>query len=124
MTARELGKLGENAAAYHLSAKGYETVERNRHSRYGEVDIIARGHGYIVFAEVKLRTAGAMVGGLEAVDRRKMTKLIKTACLWLAENPCELQPRFDVLAVTPCGSGFTVEHIENAFGAEACDEIF
>ncbi len=124
MNAREKGLLGESAAADYLRGKGYDIIERNYHSRSGEIDIIASGHGYIVFAEVKLRAERALVSGLEAVDARKMRRIYKTACRWLQEHPSELQPRFDVIQITRSESGFAFEHIEHAFGAEVCDEIF
>lgn len=124
MTTLERGQLGENAAAEYLISKGYEIVMRNYHCRWGEIDIIARGYGYIVFAEVKLRAAGAMVSGLEAVDIRKMRKIFKTACKWLSDNPADEQPRFDVIELTGRGERFDLEHIENAFGAEVCNEVF
>ncbi len=124
MTAKERGRLGEDLAAVHLESIGFEIVERNYHSRSGEIDIIARGDGYIIFAEVKLRAAGTMVSGLEAVDIAKMRRIYKTACKWLTVNPVDLQPRFDVLELTETREGFDLTHIENAFGAEVCDEIF
>lgn len=124
MTAREKGQQGEKAAAEYLRGRGYDIIEKNYHSRSGEIDIIASGHGYIVFAEVKLRAEGALVSGFEAVDGRKMRRIYKTACRWLQEQPSELQPRFDVIQVTESEGGFAFEHIENAFGAEVCDEIF
>ena len=124
MTPQELGRAGEDAAANYLISKGFEIVGRNYHSRSGEIDIIASGCGYIVFAEVKLRKKGATVSGLEAVDVRKMRRIYKTACQWLNRNPCDLQPRFDVIEVTAGSDCFDLTHIENAFGAEVCDEIF
>lgn len=124
MTARRKGQQGEELAAEYLVQKGYTIVARNYHSRSGEIDIIAAGHGYIVFAEVKLRAPGSMVGSLEAVDMAKMRKLYKTACRWLCEHPSEAQPRFDVIGITDGPEGFDFTHIENAFGAEVCDEIF
>lgn len=124
MTRRERGQQGEDLAARHLTGAGYEVICRNYHIRGGEIDIIARGHGYIVFAEVKLRAEGAQVSGLEAVDAAKMRRIYKTAVKWLCENPCDDQPRFDVVEITTKPDGFTLTHIENAFGAEVCDEIF
>ena len=124
MTTRERGQQGETAAADYLVSKGYDIVSRNYHCRLGEIDIIARGHGYIVFAEVKLRAANAMVSGLEAVDLRKMRKIFKTACKWLSDHPVDLQPRFDVIELTARGEHFDLTHIENAFGAEVCNEVF
>ncbi|MBE6759518.1 MAG: YraN family protein [Ruminococcaceae bacterium] len=124
MTAQERGRLGEDFAADYLAGKGYEIISRNYHCRWGEIDIIARGHGYIVFVEVKLRAPNAMVSGLEAVDIRKMRKIFKSACKWLCDNPSDQQPRFDVIALTGRKAPFDLEHIENAFGAEVCNEFF
>ncbi len=124
MTRHERGQLGEDFAARQLADAGYDILQRNYRIRGGEIDIIARGHGYIVFAEVKLRTENAMVSGLDAVDIAKMRRIYKTAVKWLLEHPCDDQPRFDVMEITEKSDGFTLTHIENAFGAEVCDEIF
>ena len=124
MTKLERGRLGEDTAAQHLEAEGFEIIARNYRIRGGEIDIIATGHGYIVFAEVKLRAQNAMVSGLEAVDAAKMRRICKTAFRWLYEHPVELQPRFDVIELSERTGGFDLTHIENAFGAEVCDEVF
>ena len=124
MSTRERGIAGEDAATVYLSEKGYTIIERNFHSRWGEIDIIAARSGYIVFAEVKLRAKGAMVSGMEAVNRTNMRKIYKTALRWLYLHPVDAQPRFDVIEITDTGSGFDFTHIENAFGAEVCNEIF
>ncbi|MEA2423669.1 MAG: hypothetical protein QOH13_79, partial [Thermoleophilaceae bacterium] len=39
------GAAGEQAAAEMLSALGYEIVERNFRTRYGELDIVAADDG-------------------------------------------------------------------------------
>lgn len=124
MTARERGQQGENAAGEFLIRKGYTIVTKNYHSRSGEIDIIATGYGYIVFVEVKLRMQNAMVSGLEAVNRTKMRRIYKTACRWLYQHPVNAQPRFDVIEITDTPDGFDFAHIESAFGAEVCNEIF
>lgn len=124
MSVREKGRQGEQLASGFLARKGFDIIARNYHSRSGEIDIIAAGHGYIVFAEVKLRTKGAMVSGLEAVNLSKMRKIYKTACKWLYEHPTDAQPRFDVIEIIESEKGFDFTHIENAFGAEVCNEIF
>lgn len=124
MSAREQGQRGESAATSFLERKGFDIISRNFHSRWGEIDIIASGHGYIVFAEVKLRAENAMVSGLDAVNLTKMRRIYKTAVRWLCENPVDAQPRFDVIEITDTPQGLDFTHIENAFGAEVCNEIF
>ncbi len=114
----ETGKLGEDYAAELLREKGYRILERNYHSRFGEIDIIAENSEYIVFAEVKTRDENFAVSPLEAVTKGKQKKLGKTALLYLQSHPTPLQPRFDVIAIVTAGGDFTVksaDHIQNAF---------
>ena len=112
------GKIGEDYAADMLIQKGYQIIERNYHSRFGEIDIIAQNNNYIVFAEVKTRDENYLVSPLEAVTVGKQKKLYKTALLYLQSHPTKLQPRFDVIGITTKNDNFTVkslEYIENAF---------
>lgn len=114
--AQSIGKRGEQAAAAYLEQKGFRVLERNFHSPYGEVDIIAENGQYIIFVEVKTRKPGSMVEGIEAVDAAKREKLAKTAQLYLQKSPCGLQPRFDVIQVTPTGeSRCRIEQLAGAF---------
>lgn len=46
-------KEAEEAAARFLKRKGYRIIERNYRTRFGEIDIVARYDGYLVFVEVK-----------------------------------------------------------------------
>ena len=48
-----LGPAGEQLAADHLARVGYEIVERNYSTRWGELDIVARLDGTLAFCEVK-----------------------------------------------------------------------
>ena len=52
----------------------------------------------------------------EFVTEAKQRRLASTAALWLAQNPTEKQPRFDVIEVY-CADGVvhSINHIENAF---------
>ncbi len=112
------GKIGEDCATDLLLKKGYEIIERNYHSRFGEVDIIAQNSSYIIFVEVKTRDENYSVSPLEAVTVSKQRKLYKTALLYLQSHATPLQPRFDVIGITTTSNHYTiksVEHIENAF---------
>ncbi len=109
------GPLGEQIAADYLRAAGYEIVRRNYRTRFGEIDIVAADSRFLVFAEVRTREAGALVGPLESVTPAKRRRLVKTALLYLQKFPTVLQPRFDVIGITLEGPQHTVQHIENAF---------
>ena len=98
--AQRVGRAGEDYTAGWLRRQGYRILARNWRCRQGEVDIIAQTGETVAFVEVKARRPGAMVSPLEAVDRRKQKKLVMAATNWLSATGSDLQPRFDVAAVT------------------------
>lgn len=115
---QHIGDAGEAAALAFLQQQGYELVARNFHSRYGEIDLIVKNTEELVFVEVKTRRDTALSRPASFVDQRKQQKLIKTALVFLGENPPDLQPRFDVIEVINSPGGVRVEHLKNAFWAE------
>ena len=115
--AENTGRIGEDYTAEWLQNHGYRVIERNYHSRFGEIDIIAENSQYIVFVEVKTREQGAMVSALESVTKNKQKKLMLTAQLFIMKSSATLQPRFDVAAVTTLhGEPMGLQYFENAFG--------
>lgn len=98
--AQRTGKAGEDYTAAWLARQGYEILARNWRCRWGEADLIARKGNTAAFVEVKTRAPGSMTAPLEAVDRRKQGRLLRTAEAWLAQRGGDLQPRLDVAAVT------------------------
>lgn len=116
--AQIIGKHGEDIASGYLTKKGLNVILRNFHTRYGEIDIIARDSQYIIFAEVKTRNEFAVSVPSEWVDKQKQKKLMMTAALYLQNNPTDLQPRFDVIEVVLAKGSqelVSINHIENAF---------
>ncbi|HEX3038437.1 MAG TPA: YraN family protein [Oscillospiraceae bacterium] len=112
------GKIGEEFTAKLLKEKGYQIVDTNYHSRYGEIDIIAQDAKYIVFVEVKTREENSMINPLEAVTSSKQKKIIKTALLYLQSHKTDLQPRFDVAGLVTNANDMSirsVNYITNAF---------
>ncbi len=96
--ALERGKRAEAQAADFLRSCGYQIVAENYRWRGGEIDLIAREGGYLVFVEVKARSSEAFGLPEEFIDRSKRQKLIRTAQKYLAEHPTALDVRFDVVA--------------------------
>jgi len=83
----------------------------------GEIDLIARLGKTLIFAEVKTRRSNAFGTPQEAVGATKQRQIIRTAQWYLGNGKGRgLQPRFDVIAVTPGPNGAVVEHIPDAFG--------
>ena len=116
---RLLGRWGEALAADWLRARGCRVLEANWRCRFGEIDLIVREGGFLCFVEVKLRKSAAYGQAGEFVDRRKQERLRTSAELYLAQNPTQPQPRFDVVEVyAPQGRETKlpeIRRVENAF---------
>jgi putative endonuclease len=113
------GAWGEAIAAEYLRKKRYQIVASGFHSRFGEIDLIAKNRKYLVFVEVKLRKSADFAQAREFVDFRKQEKLRTTAAVYLSEKTTNLQPRFDVIEIYAPEGTQTVSpeiyHMEDAF---------
>lgn len=115
---RQTGARGEEAASRHLVRKGFQIVERNYRSGRGEIDLIARKAGLLVFVEVKTGREGQFGPPETWVDAHKQKQIIQTARAYLQEHPAQdTDFRFDVVAID--AQQGTTKHIEGAFRAEA-----
>ena len=114
-----LGAWGEEKAARFLTERGYTILERNFHSRYGEIDLIAEDGEFLVFVEVKLRASTSHGLPEETVTPKKQEKLRLTAETYLQTHETDKQPRFDVVSLYAKDGMEThplpVRHIKNAF---------
>ena len=72
---RRFGFAAEERVANFLRQKGFEIVERNFASKFGEIDIIAKRDGVIHFIEVK---ASRRYERIERITPAKMRKIFKT----------------------------------------------
>ena len=117
MTTTELGGRGERIAAAYLTRAGLRVLDRNWRCREGELDIVAREAGALVFCEVKTRRGTGYGQPVEAVGRVKQRRLRTLAQRWLAaheEHAPEL--RFDVVGVLVLPSRpALVTHLRAAF---------
>jgi putative endonuclease len=96
----ELGALGERLAAAHLTDAGLRLLDRNWRCREGELDIVARDDGALVFCEVKTRRGTGYGHPAESVTPAKQRRIRLLAQRWLAahdEHAPEI--RFDVVGV-------------------------
>ncbi|AZZ55350.1 MULTISPECIES: YraN family protein [Rathayibacter] len=82
----ELGRRGEEIAAAHLEAHGFEILDRNWRVREGELDIIAREGAALVVIEVKTRSSTRFGLPVEAITRAKAQRLRRLAYAWANEH--------------------------------------
>ncbi|CAN5897570.1 YraN family protein [soil metagenome] len=100
----------------YLTGQGYELVERNYRTRYGEIDLVLRQKNTLVFVEVKLRTGTGYGDPLESVTPRKQDQVRAVAEQYLDEvEPQFTDLRFDVVGIIVGNGKSTVSHVENAF---------
>lgn len=98
---RAVGQRGEAEAARFLRKQGFVILDQNVRSRLGEIDLVAREGGTVVFVEVKARRAGPSDPPEAAVTPRKQARLGRLALGYLkAKGLVEIHCRFDVVAVT------------------------
>jgi putative endonuclease len=115
---QSLGKTGEELACAELVRRGYAILERRYRSRHGEIDIIARSGGTLVFIEVKARSGHEFGDGGAAVTRWKQRRIVRMAEEFLARRRIVDQAcRFDVVTVDISGERPRIEVYPHAFTA-------
>jgi putative endonuclease len=101
----QLGQSGEAAAVEHLKRAGYQILERNLRTRYGELDIIARDGQCLVFVEVRTRRSRSMVPE-ESITTAKKQRLARLGMRYLQDHAQEdADWRIDVIAIEEDASG-------------------
>lgn len=99
------GKVGELFAEDFLISLNYKIVNKNFHTRFGEIDIIAidlnKQNKPLVFIEVKTRTSDLFGLPQESIDYRKRAKMLKTAIHFINSSTENLPHiwRMDAIAV-------------------------
>ena len=115
-----LGAAGEQLAAEHLQRRGFQIVERNYRTRWGELDIVAFDGETLAFCEVKTRRLNTHGGPFEGFRAPQRKRLRKMAGAWMIEHtdrPYAELVRFDAIGVTIDATGklVSVDHLEGAF---------
>jgi putative endonuclease len=120
---QRIGHAAEELVADRLARSGWEIVERNARTRFGELDIVARDGRTLVFVEVKAGRAGSAYGPerpVLGVNHRKQRRVRRLATAWMGERrdaPYYTEIRFDAIGVTfdRADCAVDVEHIKGAF---------
>ncbi len=117
----KFGKIGEALACAYLKKLGYAILSRNYRTKMGEIDIVAREGGCLVFVEVKTRQSDVYGMPEESINTKKMNKLTRLAQLYISNKRLhEMTARFDVVSVLMPGifGKKTIRLIKNAFAAK------
>lgn len=109
--AERSGRDAEDRAAAWLEEQGWAILARRRKTPVGEIDLIARHEGAVVFVEVKWRKSAA---GLDmAIDEFRLRRVAAAAEAVAHEYARDGEDmRIDVLLLAP---GEFPRHIVNAW---------
>lgn len=107
------GYDAETAALAFLRAQGLALVARQWRCRFGEIDLIMRDGGVLVFVEVRQRKPSHFGGALESLSAEKMRRVQRAAELYLAQHAEQGACRLDAVLIDAKGG---VQWIRNVSG--------
>ena len=117
---QSLGRRGEDLACAELEKRGYVILERRFRTRCGELDIVARDSGVLVFIEVKARSGSNFGTPLESVTWKKRRRLSQMAAAYLCHKRlANVACRFDVISVNETAGAPTIELVRGAFDMQS-----
>ncbi len=97
---KSIGRLGEELAERFLQRKGYTIIEKNFHTRFGEIDIVARQNSAFIFVEVKTRTSTFFGSPEESITPYKQERWKKSVWVYCqTKNLHHKHLQFDVIAI-------------------------
>ena len=114
---QKFGEKSESIAARYLETKmGYKILEKNFRTKIGEIDIIAKDGGTLVFVEVKARRSSFYGNPKYAITFKKQKKISMAALYYLKTRKLSnTKARFDVVAINFSKKLPEIEIIKNAF---------
>lgn len=96
---RAKGNVAEQKACEYLQKLGYVIVEQNFYAKMGEIDIIAFKDNVYHFVEVK--SGDDYEKAIQNITPSKLSKVLRTAALYLQKNYLSNDYMFDAVVVTP-----------------------
>jgi len=99
LSAKSRGNVGEDLAAGFLQGKGYEIMQRNFFVRGGEIDIIAKKNGILVFVEVKTRWTQKFGAAADSLTSAKKRKLRRAIAIYLGTQQATCGIRADLISI-------------------------
>jgi len=96
MNTREIGNIAEDRAARFLENNGYEIIDRNFYTKFGEIDIIAKKDNVLHFIEVK---SGKNFKSIYNITPIKMKRIIKSIQVYLQKNKVNTVYQIDAITI-------------------------
>lgn len=109
------GSQGEDTAAKFLRENGYQIIDQNNSTKFGELDIIATKNNILIFVEVKFKQTEDYGTPEEMIGKNKLNQVRRTAEFYLLTNP-DIAKQFDkyqIDAVCIVEDSNRISHYEN-----------
>jgi len=91
-----IGLKAETQAVEYLKNNGYSIHERNFHSRFGEIDIVAKKGDILHFVEVKYSKD---YDALTRITAKKLQRIIKTIDYYIYKKDIDSDYQIDAIIV-------------------------
>ena len=116
LTNKEIGAWGEKVAVNYLKTHNVKIIDRNIKTNYGEIDILGKKDGVLIFFEVKTRLTEIFGYPEVAVNYKKQEHMKNSALDFIQSNQdIDMDWRIDVIAVNIDNKNKTkIYWIENA----------
>lgn len=95
----EQGQLGENQARKYLEQQGLTFVDQNVRYPFGEIDLIMQQGKEVIFVEVKYRSKSHFGGAVNALSKKQIQRLRRSAEHYMQVNKMDVICRFDLIAI-------------------------
>lgn len=114
---KTVGNFGEMLVTTYLENLGYDILDRNFFTRYGEIDIIAKDKEEYVFIEVKTRTSFKYGSPAEAINVTKRIHIQNASKVYIYVNKLENKAiRYDIVEVCFITKNkYYINHLRNNF---------
>jgi putative endonuclease len=114
MTSYQSGLAAEESVVRFYQQKGHQIAARRWRSKAGEIDLIARKDGNVIFVEVK--KSRSFDAAAHMLNPRQIARIYNSAAVFLDGEPAgqDSEARFDVALVDGRGA---ISIVENAICA-------
>ena len=119
---QKIGQVGEDIAKDFLKKKGYQILNRNFKTKWGELDIVAFFNKIFIFVEVKTlqksQNKPSEFLPEDEITFHKANQLRKMAQIYLSNNklPQDTACQIDIIAIELLSNNqvANIRHLENA----------
>ena len=109
-----LGFNGEQIAAEYMKGQGFTILHRNWRSGHKELDLVTSKDNLLVVIEVKTRYNDIYGLPQDAVDDRKIRKIISATDSYIRLFSIDMQVRFDIITIILGEKSFKIKHLQYA----------